>query len=207
MKISLRLLLLCIIILGAASSAATIAQSRRACPTPPPSPYRHNALIATRFDRAAGGMRTVLEHPRALQAASARGAFFLAASFMHTGWSAQPSVELTFLSVASAAHHRNSYALTIFINNNATRFAPPRYTTATRDGETYEVVRTTLTYRNLVEITAARNVRVRVGASEFALTENHLEALRELASLMRPASRTATMSDPFTNTRNGRGGR
>lgn len=201
MSISFKLLLPCVFVLFSG-----LAQAQRVCPQAPPSPYRHNALIATRFDRAAGGMRTVLEHPRAL-GTNGRGQFYLAASFMHTGWSAQPSVELTFLSVSTTAHHRNSYALTIFINNNATRFAPPRYTTATRDGETYEAVRTTLTYRNLVEITTARSVRARVGASEFTLTENHLEALRELASLMRPASRTATMSDPFTNTRNGRGGR
>jgi hypothetical protein len=206
LKIPFRFLLLpCALILLTGIFFST--QAQRVCPQAPPSPFRHNARIATRFDRAAGGMRTVLEHPRALSS-NGRGAFYLAASFMHSGWSAAPPVELTFISVSNTAHHSQSYALTFFINNNPTRFPPPQYTTARRDGDTYEAVRTTLTYENLLEITNARNVRVRVGASEITLSENHLESLRELASLMRPRSRsTATTSDPFSNAGSRRGGR
>ncbi len=190
MRISLKLLFLHFIVLSSAAFFTITAQSPRSCPIPPPSPYRHNALIATRFDRATGEMRTVLEHPSAVET-SGRGMLYLAASFAHSGWSAPPSIELTFVSVSSATHYHDSHALTVFTDDNSTQLAPPRYMTSTRDGRTYEAVQTTLPFSNLLEITTAQAVRVRIGASEFALTDNHLEALRELTSLMRPASRDA----------------
>ncbi|HEX6184064.1 MAG TPA: hypothetical protein VFZ44_09315, partial [Pyrinomonadaceae bacterium] len=61
--------------------AATAFPQKRLCPKPPPSPFKHDGEIVTTFDSRAGGMRTKLEHPRAL--GKGLDAYYLAASFMH----------------------------------------------------------------------------------------------------------------------------
>lgn len=130
-------------------------------------------------------MRTVLQHPRPLMMDAPRRRVFLAASFVHSGWPTPPPIELTLVSVSNAIQYSDRDALIIFIGDKLMRFAPRYLTAPGGDGEIYEAVRATLTHHDLLEITNARAVNMRVGADEFTLTENHLEALRELASLMR----------------------
>ena len=54
-------------------------------------------------------------------------------------------------------------------------------------GTTLESARITLSYADASAITRARNVVARVGGAEVSLTNNHLEALREIVSLMAPS--------------------
>ena len=79
------------LILSALSVTALPQKQKRFCPVPPPSPFKHSGRIVTSFDRAAGGMRTTLEHPRSL----GRGAegLYLAASFVHQRNAPQLPVE------------------------------------------------------------------------------------------------------------------
>ena len=70
-------LLLSAALLTLLASANALPQ-KRFCPKPPPSPFKHDGEIVTSFDSRAGGMRTTLQHPRALG-----GVYYIAASFMH----------------------------------------------------------------------------------------------------------------------------
>ncbi len=198
MNIVPRILLTCAFLIGC-GIAADSTQAQIACPVPPPSPFRHNALIATRYDQAMSTMRTVLEHPRMLSTITRGGGskLYLAASFVHSGWTTPLSIELTLISASSAVQYRDSNTVTILIEGRPHQFMSRYLTAPSNNGEIYEAVRATLMHRDLLEINNSRGVSVRVGANEFALTENHLEALRELASLMQPEN--ANESDPFTS--------
>ncbi|MBA2731412.1 MAG: hypothetical protein H0U54_00830 [Acidobacteria bacterium] len=43
-----------------------------------------------------------------------------------------------------------------------------------------------MTYATLLNLIKARRVTARLGATEFQLSNNHLESLREIAMLMAP---------------------
>lgn len=180
-------LLLCAALL-AATSSATFAQQKRktACPVPPPSPFKHNGQIATSFDRAGGGMRTTLQHPRALTVAGAP--LYLSASFTHQDprRAATPTMELVFVSVAPAQRFRDAHDLVLVTDGAQHSFAgATSYQTRPGDaGATLEAAKVRLTYDDVIAVTRARRVSARLGGADFELTNNHLEALRELASLM-----------------------
>ncbi len=168
------------------SSIATTAQ-KKFCPTPPPSPFKHNGQIVTSFDAKGGGMRTTLEHPRPL--AAARSALFLSATFVHAD-PRRPDrqlIELAVASVSPEARYRGRHELAFVCDGKPVPAASAaRYQTraAGAQGLTLEVVRVTLSKDDLVRLATARKVAGRVGADEFELTSNHIEALRELASLI-----------------------
>lgn len=183
-------LVLCAALLVATSSATFAQQKRKtACPVPPPSPFKHNGQIATRFDSAAGGMRTTLQHPRALAAAGAP--VYLSASFTHQDprRAATPTMELVFVSVAPAQRFREAHDLVLFADGAQHSFAGSTNYQTRPDGagSTLEAAKVQLTYDNVLAITRARRVSARLGGAAFELTDNHLEALRELASLMAPS--------------------
>ena len=48
-------------------------------------------------------------------------------------------------------------------------------------------MRLTLTYADLSALTHARNAAVQFGGAQLQLTNNHLESLRELQSLLAPS--------------------
>ena len=52
-----------------------------------------------------------------------------------------------------------------------------------------ETTRVTLTYESLINLIQARRVSAQLGMTKFELTNNHLEALRELANMMVPGNR------------------
>lgn len=175
----------------AASTAPALAQQKKktACPVPPPSPFKHSGQISTRFDRGANGMRTTLEHPRALAAAGAN--IYLSASFTHLDprQPAAPSLELTFVSVAPAQKFRDAHDLVLIADGAPRSFAGSTnyQTRADNAGSTLEAAKVRLSYDDVLAVTRAHKVSARLGSAEFELTQNHLEALRELASLMAPS--------------------
>src|ERR1044071_4932509 len=90
--------------LACALLSQTAFSQKRFCPTPPPSPFKHDGRIVTKFDGRAGGMRTTLEHPRPL----GRGAevFYMGASFMHQDprRPSTPTLDLVIASGSPLAH-------------------------------------------------------------------------------------------------------
>ncbi len=183
-------IVLCAALLAASTAPALSQQKRKtACPVPPPSPFKHNGQITTKLDRSANGMRTTLEHPRSIEAAGA--AIYLSASFTHQDprQPAAPTMELSFLSVAPAQKFRDAHDLVIVSDGAARSFAGATgYQTRTdAAGSTLEAAKVRLSYDDVLTLTRAHKVSARLGLAEFELTRNHLEALRELASLMAPS--------------------
>lgn len=159
--------------------------AQKFCTAPPPSPYKHNALIVTSFDPAVRRMKTTLEHPRAMA-----GGVYLAASFYYQDRRLRtlPTIDIYFLAPSKKPKYREAHDVALLADN-----APPealgatQYSTVGADhGMTVEKVKITLTYAGLQNLIRARHVTARVGLTEFELSNNHLESLREIASLMAP---------------------
>ncbi|HEX8291128.1 MAG TPA: hypothetical protein VF570_05205 [Pyrinomonadaceae bacterium] len=163
--------------------AAPAFPQKRLCAKPPPSPYRHDGEIVTAFDSRAGGMRTTLQHPRAI--GSGTELYHLAASFMHqsTKRPGTPALELVLYSNAPAATPQGSVSLVLdgqarpFTQNASFRSQPGGG----------NAVRLTLSYADLSALTGARNASVRLGGAQLQLTPNHLESLREMLGLLAPS--------------------
>ena len=181
-------LLLCALLVALAAPLA-LAQ-KRFCPTPPPSPFKHDGEIVTKFDGRAGGMRTTLQHPRPI--GSGNEVFYLAASFMHQDprRPSAPALDLMVVSGSSLAHLRAGQQVT-FVLDGQTRAVNQSVNYASRpdgSGGTLDSASIRLTYADASAITHARRVVARVGGAEVELTSNHLEALREMVSLLAPST-------------------
>lgn len=166
-------------------SAASALPQKRLCPKPPPSPFKHDGEIVTVFDGRAGGMRTTLEHPRPF----GRGAesYYLAASFMHktTGRPGTPSLDLVIYSNAPTAHLQAGQELSLVLDGQ--RRALGRNVGYRQQPGGAGAVRLSLSYAEASALTHARKVSAQLGGAEFELSNNHLESLRELLSLMAPS--------------------
>jgi len=179
-------LLFAIFLLSSMTTAA-LAQ-KRMCPKPPPSPFKHEGQIVTSFDSRSGGMRTTLEHPRPV----GRGAelYYLAATFMHQDprRAGTPSLDLILVSASPAARLRAGQEFSFVLDGQPRSFSRSvSYKTQTLgDGETQDWARVTLSYADAYALTRARAVVAKVGGVSVELTNNHLEALREIVSLMAP---------------------
>lgn len=164
-------------------AAATPAQ-KRLCPKPPPSPFKHDGQIVTSFDGRAGGMRTTLEHPRPL----GHGAelYYLAASFMHQSprRPGTPTLDLVIYSNVPEPLLHAGQELVLVLDGQPRAFSRNASYRSQPDGD---AVRLTLSYAEASALTRARNVSARVGGAELELTNNHLEALREMLNLMAPS--------------------
>lgn len=171
-----------------ACSFPVVAQ-KRFCPVPPPSPFKHSGQIVTSFDSSANKMRTTLEHPRSL----GRGAdaLYLSATFLHQDprYPTPPTMDVIVISTSAVPKYRDSHSLVFFCDGRALplqRLA--RYQSQSNgQGIIYEATRITLSYEDLLTITGAKKVSARLGQTEFELSGNHLEALRELVSLLAPS--------------------
>ena len=181
-------LLLSFVSLLALLTAAAYAQ-KRMCPKPPPSPFKHDGQIVTSFDGRAGGMRTTLEHPRML----GKGAelFYLAATFMHQDprRPGAPTLDLILVSATPAARLRAG-ASPVFVLDGQPRYMNQNVSYRSQSdnkGAALDSARITLSYADAAALARARTVVARVGGVEVELTNNHLEALREMVSLMAPS--------------------
>lgn len=205
-RLARRLLHLCSACLLAAVCASGVeAQTRRvqkSCPIPPPSPYKHTALISTRYDSRAELMRTVLEHPVALGESSKP--LYFTASFAYGGSgdahiAPRTRLDLALVAVGDSARYAEGYALRVFADGHEqTPLAPTRYAATTVDdaeesssNRRVEQLKVSLPAASLLELAGARAVQLELGGERYSLTENHLEALRELASLMRAPAATS----------------
>jgi hypothetical protein len=186
MRFSSRLLLcalLCALLTPSAFS------QKRFCPTPPPSPFKHDGRIVTKFDGRSGGMRTTLEHPRPL----GRGpeVFYMGASFMHQDprRPSPPALDLLIVS-GSPLSHLVAGQDAVFVLDGRPLALNRNVNYASRPdgvGGTLDSARITLSYADASAITRARRVVARLGGAEIELTNNHLEALREMLSLLAPS--------------------
>ena len=181
-------ILLCLTISLACGAPLGSAQTKRYCPVPPPSPYKHNAQIVTSFDPSADRMRTTLRHPRII--GKEGDGLYLSATFLYEDPKrpASPTVDLIFISSSREFRYRQMHNLVILCDGKRSPFiGTVRYQSQTdQQGMALEATSITITYAELLNITRARRVVARLGASEFELTRNHLESLRELASLILP---------------------
>jgi hypothetical protein len=166
-------------------SFAATGYAQKFCTVAPPSPFKHNGLIVTTYDQAARRMKTTLEHPRTLG-----DGIYLYASFFYQDprLGSTPTVDIFFIFASKEPKYRHSHHLSLKTDGNAWPFtsAAQYYTEKGSRGMTIEKTKMTLTYAGLQNLIKARRVTVRLGLTEFELTNNHLEALREMASLMAP---------------------
>ena len=186
MKLSPTLLTTTLLLLVCAPAAAA---QKRACPAPPPSPFKHNAEIVTTYDRTTRGMRTTLTHPRLLGPPGA--GYHLVASFAHQN-PKRPTRLTLELVLVSAAGQPGSPAGALSFVADGKEF--PLYGTSAQfqtvrgyDGDSHNAARVALPLNTVNTLLRARKISARIGATEVEFTHNHLEALREMASLMTPA--------------------
>lgn len=165
--------------------AATAFPQKRLCPKPPPSPFKHDGEIVTSFDSRGGGLRTSLQHPRAI--GSGAEAYYLAASFMHqsTKRPGTPAIELVLYATLPTARTQDGGAVSLVLDGQARTFAQSASFRSQPGGG--NALRLTLSYADLSALTQARNASVRFGGSQLQLSNNHLESLRELHSLLAPS--------------------
>lgn len=183
-----------------ASTVASAQQRKTACPTPPPSKFKHTGEIVTRFDSKQKSMVTILQHPLALTNGAEQ--FYLYATFAHTSGAQPLKLSLAFISVADVqnAQHANSGAVQFSIDGQRQPFTlPTSYSKARNEmSQTIEARRFQFSFQQLLQVTEARRVTVNIDGATFALTENHLEALRDMASRMSPSP--DSWSDPRRST-------
>jgi hypothetical protein len=131
-------------------------------------------------------MRTTLEHPRPL--GGSHETVYLTASFIHKDprLGVRPTVELALISALPTQKYRDSHGVVLVGDGRPVPLsAAARYQSRHGDqGMIFEVFKLSLSPADLAGVTGARKVTARVGGEEFELTQNHLEALREIASLM-----------------------
>jgi hypothetical protein len=164
--------------------AATAFPQKRFCPKPPPSPFKHDGEIVTAFDSRAGGMRTTLQHPRPLGGGA--NLYYMAASFMHqsTTRPGTPMLDLVIYTAAPGAQMAGQ-GLALLLDGRPLALAT-RASYRSQPGAG-DAVRLTLSYAEASALTHARRVEARLGGAGVELTNNHLEALREMLSLMAPS--------------------
>jgi hypothetical protein len=176
--------------------AATAFPQKRLCPKPPPSPFKHDGEIVTSFDSRAGGMRTTLEHPRTI--GSGTELYHLAASFMHqsTKRPGTPALELVLYTTVPATQPQNAGGVALVLDGQTHPFTQNVSFRSQPGGG--NAVRLTLSYADLATLTRARNAAVQVGGSQLQLTNNHLESLREMLSLLAPSPGRWQTADALT---------
>ena len=159
--------------------------AQKYCTVAPPSPFKHKALIETSYDQRARRMKTTLEHPNDLG-----NGLYLYASFFYqdSRLRSTPTIDIFFISAAKQPKYRDSHNLNIIADGNAWPFngVAQYFTEDGPKGITIEKTKITLTYASLLSLIKARRVTARLGATEFHLSNNHLESLREIAMLMAP---------------------
>jgi hypothetical protein len=169
---------------------------KRYCEVPPPSPFKHNALIVTRYDKPTKRMKTVLEHPLSL--VQGVDALYLSASFFFSDprLRIKPMLDIYFVSVSKEPKYRNRQDVMIIADG----MRVPVVGTAlyqsgkVENGLVQEVIRVSITYDTLFNLVGAKRVTARLNATQFELTGNHLESLREIASLMVPQERNMILA-------------
>ncbi|HEX8173514.1 MAG TPA: hypothetical protein VF543_00175 [Pyrinomonadaceae bacterium] len=170
---------------------AGIGYAQRSCPVPPPSPFRHNAKIVTRQDPKTRQWKVYMQHPKSLTGGG--DPLYLAAdfAFQDPRLRVKPTIDISFVSISKAPRFEYSHALSLLIDGQPWPVASPvQYSSDKQsDGHYLETTKVTLTYDSLVNLIQGRQVAAQLGMTKFELTNNHLEALREIANMMMPGNR------------------
>ncbi len=187
MKTTVRLPLVAIFLFACAS----VGYAQKSCPVPPPSPFRHNATIVTRIDPKTKQIKAIMQHPRSLS--NGGDPVYLSAEFAYQDprRGIKPTVDISFISLSKFRRFEFAHALTLLIDGQPWPVASPAQYSSQKqsDGQIMETTRVTLTYESLINLIQARRVSAQLGMTKFELTNNHLEALRELANMMVPGNR------------------
>jgi hypothetical protein len=170
---------------------AAVGYAQRACPVPPPSPFRHNAQIVTRQDPKTREWKVYMQHPKSLT--SGGDPVYLAAEFAYQDprTRTKPTVDISFVSMSKSPRFEFSHALSLLIDGQPWPLAAPvqYFSKKQSDGIYLETTRVTITYDSLVSLIQGKRVAAQLGMTKFELTNNHLEALREVANMMMPGNR------------------
>lgn len=170
---------------------AGINYAQRACPVPPPSPFRHNAQIVTRQDPKTKAWKVYMQHPRSLT--NGGDPVYLAAdfAFQDPRLRTPPTIDISFVSMSKSPRFEFSHALSLLIDGQPWPVASPvQYSSKKQSDGTYlEITKVTLTYDSLINLIQGKKVLAQLGMTKFVLSNNHLEALRELANMMMPGNR------------------
>jgi len=161
---------------------------KRFCTVAPPSPFHHSGMIVTSFDESAGRMKTTLEHPQSIG-----NDVYLYASFLNQDRRLRtpPTIEIYFVFASKHPKYRDSHNVSIdgVGGEMAHGMRTNYFTESGPKGLTVENTVITLSYEQLVSLLKQARVTARLGDTEITLTNNHLEALREIASIMVPPPR------------------
>ena len=172
-------------------ACAATGYAQKSCPVAPPSPFRHNALIVTRLDPKTKQVKAIMQHPRSLS--SGGDPVYLSAEFAYQDprRGVKPTIEIAFTSLSKLPRFEFAHALTLLIDGQPWPVASPAQYSSKKqsDGQVLETTRVTLTYDSLINLIQARRVSAQLGMTKFELTNNHLEALREIANMMMPGNR------------------
>ncbi|HEX8889888.1 MAG TPA: hypothetical protein VF779_12100 [Pyrinomonadaceae bacterium] len=164
--------------------------AQKFCTVAPPSPFHHSGQIVTSLDEAAGRMKTTLEHPQTVG-----NGIYLAASFFYQDRRLRtpPTISIFFISASKHPKFTDSHNLSIAADDAelAHGMRTNYFTEKGEKGLTIEKTVITLSYEQLVSLTKSNRVTAQLGDTQIVLTNNHLEALREIASLMVPPPRGA----------------
>jgi hypothetical protein len=164
---------------------ASTGLAQKFCTVAPPSPFKHSALIVTSYDQRAHRMKTTLEHPNVLG-----GGLHLYASFFYQDLRLRsaPMIDIFFIAASKKPLFREAHDVSFTADGNLWQLSgtPTYYTEDGPKGTTLEKTKITLSYTELLSLLKSRRVRARLGSTEFELTNNHLESLREIAMLMAP---------------------
>lgn len=170
---------------------AGIAYGQKSCPVPPPSPFRHNAQIVTRQDPKTKQWKVYMQHPKSLTGGG--DPVYLAAdfAFQDPRLKVKPTVDISFVSMSKMPRFEFRHALSLLIDGQPWPLAAPvQYTSKKQsDGIFLETTKVTLTYDSLVSLIRGQKVAAQLGMTRFELSNNHLEALREIANMMMPGNR------------------
>jgi hypothetical protein len=187
LKIYARIPLVAVMLLAFAG----LSYAQRACPVPPPSPFRHNAQIVTRQDPKTKQWKVYMQHPRSLTGGG--DAVYLAAdfAFQDPRSRVKPTIDISFFSMSKTRRFEFSHALSLLIDGQPWPVAAPvQYSSKKQsDGVYLEITKVTLSYDSLVSLIQGKSVAAQLGMTKFELTNNHLEALREVANMMMPGNR------------------
>jgi hypothetical protein len=101
------------------------------------------------------------------------------------------AVEVFFIAPSKSIRYRNSHNLFFLADGKTLPFtgAAANYRSAIgAHGLILETTGVRVPYTTLLNLTRARKVAARIGSTKVDFTNNHLEALRELASLLAPSN-------------------
>lgn len=132
-----------------------------------------------------------MQHPKSLT--SGGDPVYLAAEFAYQDPRSRtkPTIDISFVSMSKSPRFEFSHALSLLIDGQPWPLAAPvqYFSKKQADGIYLETTRVTLNYDSLVSLIQGQRVAAQLGMTKFELTNNHLEALREVANMMMPGNR------------------